>query len=99
MILEGARQIGKSYTLKKVLAETGTPVLFFDLEKEKSLRRLIDGTEDFEDFNTLIRDRYGMDSGTILCFDEAQESEQLPRYVKSFKEDLADSAILILEVS
>jgi predicted AAA+ superfamily ATPase len=87
IVIEGARQVGKSYMVNSVLESQPLPCFSYDLEKEKKLRRRIDETEDFNDFKTLMTDQYGLKKGGILFFDEAQESIKLAQYVKSFKED------------
>lgn len=95
IIIEGARQVGKSYAVNRVLESRGETVLSFDLEKSLVLRRQIDATEDFEDFKMLMRDQYGLKENSILFFDEAQESKQLPKYVKSFKEDFPGIRVIL----
>jgi len=87
ILVEGARQVGKSYLVNRVLKSQPLPFFSFDLEKDKKLRRQIDQTGDFNDFKTLMVDRYGIKNRCVLFFDEAQESPQLAQYVKSFKED------------
>ena len=87
IIIEGARQVGKSYLVNSVLEELQVPYLAFDLEKESKIRRQIEKTEDFEDFKTLMVDQYQLKDNSILFIDEAQESKKLAAYVKSMKED------------
>jgi len=99
VIVEGARQVGKSYFLNEVLrmfARQESRQLFaYDLEKEEKLRRQIDRTEDFIDFRDLMTDSYGVQAGSVLFFDEAQESRRLARYVKSFKEDWSNVQVVL----
>jgi len=52
IIVEGARQVGKSYMVNHVLQSQHLPYLSFDLEKDFKLRRQIDETGDFSDFKT-----------------------------------------------
>jgi predicted AAA+ superfamily ATPase len=87
IIIEGARQVGKSYMVNHALQSQRRLYFSFDLEKEKKLRRQIEDTEDFNDFQALMSDQYGLKHHCILFFDEAQESKKLANYVKSFKED------------
>ena len=88
VFVEGARQVGKSTLVNDVLAGVDRPSVGIDLEKDRKTARLIDKTEDFEDFRTLMRDECGLtEDGSILFLDEAQECPVLSRYVKSFKED------------
>jgi predicted AAA+ superfamily ATPase len=88
ILVEGARQVGKSYMVSQVLQGLERPVVAIDLEKDRKTARMIDKTVDFEDFRTLMRDRCGLNEEKgILFLDEAQECPVLARYVKSFKED------------
>ncbi len=88
VLVEGARQVGKSTLVKDVLDALDVPSRTVDLEKDRKTARLIDKTEDFEDFRALMKDRLGLtEDGSILFLDEAQECPLLARYVKSFKED------------
>lgn len=87
ILVEGARQVGKSTMVSQVLAALKRPYVAIDLEKERKTARLIDKTEDFADFRVLMRDQCGLQDNSILFLDEAQECPILARYVKSFKED------------
>ncbi|MCX6579532.1 MAG: AAA family ATPase [Candidatus Aminicenantes bacterium] len=95
IIVEGARQVGKSYMVNHVLQSQPLPYLSFDLEKDFKLRRQIDETGDFSDFKTLMYDQYGLAKNSILFFDEAQESKNLANYVKSFKEDWPEIQVIL----
>ncbi len=88
ILVEGARQVGKSTLVKQVLSQVGGEHVSMDLEKDRKIARLIDKTTDFEDFRALMKDHCGLrEKDSILFIDEAQESPVLARYVKSFKED------------
>ncbi|NQV34642.1 MAG: AAA family ATPase, partial [Phycisphaeraceae bacterium] len=95
IILEGARQVGKSYLVKDILKTFSTPVFFFDLEKDRSFSRKLDATEDFSDFKALLQDQFGVQEEGLLVIDEAQESRRLAGYVKSFKEDWPQLKVLL----
>ncbi len=96
ILVEGARQVGKSYLVERVLDSLDRPCAKIDLEKDRTTARLIDRTADFEDFRILARDRLGViENVGILFIDEAQECPVLARYVKSFKEDW-DSVRVVL---
>ena len=95
LIIEGARQVGKSYLVNSVLKEIDTPYLAFDLEKNAKIRREISKTDDFYDFGALMTDRYNLQPGSILFFDEAQECSKLAEYVKLFKEDWKDTKVIL----
>ncbi len=95
IIIEGARQVGKSYLVNDVLKEIERPHLAFDLEKNAKIRREISKTEDFFDFEALMTDRYNLKPGSILFFDEAQECSRLAEYVKLFKEDWKEIKVIL----
>ncbi|MCK5805396.1 MAG: AAA family ATPase [Lentisphaeria bacterium] len=95
VIVEGARQVGKSYLVGEVLRGQSKPYFSFDLETNDRLRRQINATEDFDDFCALMSDQCGLRPGTVLFFDEAQECPVLARYVKSFKEDLPNTRVIL----
>ena len=87
IIIEGARQVGKSYLVHDVLEKLPFTCHVFDLEKDVRVRRNIDKTVDFNDFKALFSNRHGIKNGDILVIDEAQESPILASYIKCFKED------------
>lgn len=95
IMIEGARQVGKSYLVNSVLQDIDKPNLSFDLEKNAKLRREISKTEDFFDFQALMTDRYELQPGSILFLDEAQECLKLADYVKSFKEDWQNIKVIL----
>ncbi|MCP5045555.1 MAG: ATP-binding protein [bacterium] len=95
IVVEGARQVGKSYMVNRVLESQPLPYIHYDLEKNKKLRLRINQTEDFDDFKALMIDQYGLKKGSVLFFDEARESKKLAQYVKSFKEDWEDVRVIL----
>ena len=99
IILEGARQVGKSYLLNDVLMKVSRSKAIFDLEKNRKFRRAIDATEDFCDFKALLQDQFGVLDAGILFIDEAQESRRLASYVKSFKEDWPEVKVILTGLS
>lgn len=95
IVIEGARQVGKSWLVASVLQDIGENYQSFDLEKNHKIRHEINETIDFGDFQTLMLDRYNVESGSILFFDEAQESPKLAEYIKSFKEDWPEVRVIL----
>ena len=95
LILEGARQVGKSYLINSVLQKIDIQSRSFDLEKESILRHKISATEDFDDFKALMQDQYGVKNNSILFFDEAQECRKIAQYVKSFKENWPEVKVIL----
>ncbi len=93
LIVEGARQVGKTYFLNNLMSQdifSGKPVIKIDLEREKNFRAKIDSTADFDEFTLLLRGQKGLTDGAILFIDEAQESERLGEYVRYMKESWAN---------
>ena len=95
IIVEGARQVGKSYLVHDVLKDLGNHTLCFDLEKEKTFCAQLSKTKDAEDFHALLKDQYDLKENSILFIDEAQESRKLSSYVKSFKEDWKNIKVVL----
>lgn len=96
ILVEGARQVGKSTLVRQVLDQLGQAHVAVDLEKDRRIARLISKTTNFEDFRSLMRDQLGLrEDGTILFIDEAQESPVLARYIKSLKEDWSGGRVIL----
>lgn len=87
ILVEGARQVGKTYLVHDVLKALPQKKICFDLEKDRVVSRQIAKTEDANDLKALLKDQHGLKENTILFFDEAQECRKLSGYIKSFKED------------
>jgi len=95
ILLEGARQVGKSYLINQILSEVEERSVRFDLEKDRLFRRDLDATQSFADFRALLTLRHGVQNGDILFIDEAQESRKLAGYIKSFKEDWPELRVVL----
>ena len=85
ILVEGARQVGKTFLVNRVL-EKYPNVIKINLESNKLLREKIDLTESFESFTKLLELETGFTKESIIFFDEAQESEKLGGYIRSMKE-------------
>ncbi len=97
LLVEGARQVGKSSLVRQALDKCERKHFSFNLEKETLMRSFIDDCEEFKDFNQVLRDRIGFDgdSGQILFIDEAQESRKLGRFVRFMKEEWRNSTVIL----
>lgn len=97
LLVEGARQVGKSSLVRQALAKCNRKHFVFNLEKETLLRSLLDDCEEFSEFNQVLRDRIGFDgdSGDILFIDEAQESRKLGQFVRFMKEEWRNTAVIL----
>lgn len=97
LLVEGARQVGKSSLVCQALEKCNRKHFAFNLEKDTLLRSFIDDCEEFSEFNQVLRDRIGFDgnSGYVLFIDEAQESRKLGRFVRFMKEEWRNSTVIL----
>lgn len=97
LLVEGARQVGKSRLVEQALRGTPRKCFSVNLEKESRLRSLIDACQEFRDFEQLLRDRLGFDGTAqhVLFFDEAQESRRLGQFVRFMKEDWSHASVIL----
>lgn len=89
LLVEGARQVGKTALVQNALQKTPIPTYAVNLERDSLLQSEIDESKDFSEFQELLQDRLGFEGGSrnIIFFDEAQESRKLGRYVRFMKEE------------
>ena len=86
LVIEGARQVGKTTFVNKVLKDF-PDVCSFNLEEDKALRREIDNCNRFSELEDLLKlHGFAPEKQQILFIDEAQESEQLGGFVRFIKE-------------
>lgn len=97
LLVEGARQVGKTWLVENALRHTGKPTFEVNLERDSLLRAEIDDCRDFQEFQDLLEDRLGFTGGShsILFIDEAQESRHLGRYVRFMKEAWEKSTTIL----
>jgi predicted AAA+ superfamily ATPase len=95
ILLEGPRQVGKSYLINQILSDQKERSFCVDLEKDRVFRSELDATTSFDDFRALLKIRHGVHDGDILFLDEAQESQRLAGYIKSFKEDWPELRVVL----
>jgi len=89
LLVEGARQVGKTCLVQNALQKSSMPAYTVNLERDSLLQSEIDESRDFSEFQELLQDRLGFEGGSrsIIFFDEAQESRKLGRYVRFMKEE------------
>lgn len=92
LLIEGARQTGKTTLVKQVLSRLHNSIIknivLLNLEQDKLLRKEIDACQNFEDFTLrLSKEGFKTDVEQVLFIDEAQESEQLGSFVRFMKEN------------
>ncbi len=88
ILVEGARQVGKTTLVQEALRRIDLPVTSLNLEQQTLIRSRIDDTEEFREFEELLLDDLGFDPRleSVLFIDEAQESHKLGGYVRFMKE-------------
>lgn len=96
IILEGARQTGKSTLIEHILKDY-QEVIRINLEKNKILKNSINKTQDFNDFKSLLINETNFDpqKKQILFIDEAQESYKIGSYVRFMKEDWINTCSIL----
>lgn len=97
LLVEGARQVGKTALAENAIAQADKRSCCANLEKDVLLRSLIDECESFQAFTRLMRDRLDFHPGSdsLLFIDEAQESMALGRFVRFMKEDWPRSTVIL----
>ncbi len=97
LLVEGARQVGKTRMVAHALQQTDKPSIEINLERDRRIRSAIDECVDFKDFEELLADRIGFhgDGGQVLFIDEAQESETLGSYVRFMKESWSRASVIL----
>jgi predicted AAA+ superfamily ATPase len=97
LIVQGARQVGKTYLVKQVLGKQSRQSISINLETDPSTKMAFDLCKDFDEFTKVLETRFGYRPGGshVLYIDEAQESPGLGRFVRSMKEDWRDSKVVL----
>ena len=97
LLVEGARQVGKSSLVSNALANVECKSYALNLERDARLCSLIDECREFRDFEALLRDRVGFDpaKGEVLFIDEAQESRRLGGFVRFMKEEWHQVSVIL----
>ncbi len=88
ILLEGARQVGKTTLVQHTLSSNNISFLEINLEENRQFSEKIDQCDSFDDFSNLIQLEFGFIIGgkRILFIDEAQESQKLGTFVRFMKE-------------
>ena len=89
LMVIGARQTGKTYTIEKFISENFEEHLSFNIEKEERIRDIFEKSIDAEviikELELYIGKNIDLDK-TVIFFDEIQESERLITSLKYFCE-------------
>lgn len=97
LLVEGARQVGKTSLVTRALSHSSRQCTALDLERDAVLRAAIDRCADFRAFEELLEDRCGFtgDAGQVLFVDEAQESLKLGGFVRFMKEEWPRATVIL----
>lgn len=98
LLVEGARQVGKTYLVEDVLKGMDKDrVVSINLEKEKDLKLEIDGIKSFKEFSQWLSFKKGFkgDQAYTVFIDEAQESKNLGSFVLSMKEEWKNTRVIL----
>lgn len=97
LLVEGARQVGKSSLVEHALSKSCRKSYKLNLERDSRFCSMVDGCRDFSEFEQLLRDRLGFqgDAGESLFIDEAQESRRLGGFVRFMKEEWARASVVL----
>ncbi len=91
LIVWGARQVGKTYLVKEIFAETyyKDNYIYIDCKKEDEIREFCSGTANAEKIIEYISLRKGkqINEKTLLIFDEVQECPNIISSLKYFCQD------------
>lgn len=85
LLIDGARQVGKTYTIRKVLEENNCDYIEFNLINSKELVTLIDKTSTVDELVTnlsLFTDKPFIKGKTFIFFDEIQEYKEIVTMIK-----------------
>ncbi|MBU4484187.1 AAA family ATPase [bacterium] len=97
ILLEGARQVGKTTLVRKTLESHNIPYLEVNLEEKKGFSEKIDQCEDFDEFSDLVvlDLKFTIGDKKVLFIDEAQESKKLGGFVRFMKEKWNNTQVIL----
>lgn len=95
LLLSGARQVGKSTLIKQICSSK--PVLFLNLFELPQFVERLDAIQSFTELESLflLEWNFKPGTGTILVIDEAQESQNLGRWIRFFKEKWSHQKVIV----
>lgn len=97
LLIEGARQVGKTTLVRQVLNQEKIPFREVNLEEKKALVEKLDHCEDFDQFTEVIQIETGFQTGRdeVLFIDEAQESRCLGSFIRFMKEKWNHTQVIL----
>ena len=98
LIVWGARQVGKTYLVKEIFAETyyKNNYIYIDCKKEDEIREFCSETANAEKIIEYISLRKGkqINEKTLLIFDEVQECPNIISSLKYFCQDYREISVI-----
>ena len=98
LIIWGARQVGKTYLVKEIFAETyyKNNYIYIDCKKEDEIREFCSETANAEKIIEYISLRKGkqINEKTLLIFDEVQECPNIISSLKYFCQDYREISVI-----
>lgn len=97
ILVEGARQAGKTTLVEHVINSLNQKKICINLGRDRLMRHKIDECREFRDFQALLRLEHDFDptAGTILFIDESQESRMLGGFVRFMKEEWPNAVVVL----
>jgi predicted AAA+ superfamily ATPase len=97
LLVEGARQTGKTTLVEHVLSAVKRKSVAINFERRPALLSKIDSCADFSDFTSLLEDACGFDPSAnhVLFIDESQESMKLGGFVRFMKEEWGNATVIL----
>lgn len=98
LVVEGARQVGKTWLIKKFGAENYENLAYVNLEKDEKAKEIFDG--DFDPNRIIARLSLHLNmeinpENTLIVIDEAQENPRVLTALKYFCEDKREQDIIV----
>ncbi|MFP4521874.1 MAG: ATP-binding protein [Fibrobacterota bacterium] len=97
LLVEGARQTGKTASVLKALEKYKSDSIILNLEKDHLLKYRLDECASFSEYQELLEDELGFknNSGQIVFVDEAQESIKLGGFIRFMKEEWSNTTVIL----
>jgi predicted AAA+ superfamily ATPase len=97
LIVEGARQVGKTYLISDYLeTQSGISVVSINLEKDRLFLEKMNRCHTLNDLSTILAGHgFSPNQKSILFIDEAQECAALGPLVRFMKEDWKNVAVIL----
>lgn len=96
LVLQGARQVGKSWLLKKLGSTQFDNFVVVNIDKDVAVREVFERTKDpnrLVEQISLIKGQPILPEKTLLIIDEIQDSDEALNSLKYFKEDAPEYAV------